>query len=107
MLLKTTMMLGEFLSVKLGDWLLRANRPRVGHEAWHADPLMDCYEPIKCSALVKLVSRIQVDIQVRPAAATIPPTQPTAIPPTITIRISSGDRNLIDDIPNVAATGDK
>jgi hypothetical protein len=23
MLLKTTMMLGEFLSVKLGDWLLR------------------------------------------------------------------------------------
>jgi hypothetical protein len=41
MLLKTTMMLGEFLSVKLGDWLLRANRPRVGHEAWHADPLKE------------------------------------------------------------------
>jgi hypothetical protein len=38
MLLKTTMMLGEFLSVKLGDWLLRTDRPRVGHEAWHADP---------------------------------------------------------------------
>src|SRR5580765_4603527 len=38
MLLKTTMMLGEFLSVKLGDRLLRADRPRIGHEAWHADP---------------------------------------------------------------------
>src|SRR5262249_61645864 len=41
MLLKTSMMLGEFLSVKLGNWLLRADRPRVGHEAWHADPLSE------------------------------------------------------------------
>src|SRR6476646_5922947 len=47
MLLKTTMMLGEFLSVKLGDWLLRANRPRVGHEAWHADPLKENERPVK------------------------------------------------------------
>jgi hypothetical protein len=35
-LLQTASVLVEFFSVKLGDRVLRADRPRIGHEAWHA-----------------------------------------------------------------------
>jgi hypothetical protein len=36
--LETSLVLDEFLSVELGDGVLRADRPRAGHQAWHADP---------------------------------------------------------------------
>jgi hypothetical protein len=32
------MVLGKFLSEELGYGVLRADRPRIGHEAWHAGP---------------------------------------------------------------------
>jgi hypothetical protein len=31
-------MLLKFFSVELGERVLRAGRPRIGHEAWHAGP---------------------------------------------------------------------
>jgi hypothetical protein len=34
--LKTSVMFYKFLSVELRDPVLRADLPRVGHEAWHA-----------------------------------------------------------------------
>src|SRR5580700_3665554 len=36
--LEALLMLDEFFSVELRDRVLRADRPRNGHEAWHADP---------------------------------------------------------------------
>jgi hypothetical protein len=38
LLLQATLVLHELFSVELGDWVLRADRPRRGHEAWHAGP---------------------------------------------------------------------
>jgi hypothetical protein len=39
--LKATMVLDEFFPVKLGNRLLRADRPRSTDEAWHADPRVE------------------------------------------------------------------
>ena len=36
LLLEAAMVLDEFLPVKLCERVLRADRPRIGHEAWHA-----------------------------------------------------------------------
>ena len=36
--LEAQVMFQKFFAVKLGDGVLRADRPRVGHEAWHAGP---------------------------------------------------------------------
>jgi hypothetical protein len=40
-MLKATVVLDEFFSVKLGERVLRADRPRSTDEAWHADPRVE------------------------------------------------------------------
>src|SRR6185436_6763984 len=89
MLLKTTVVPGELLSVELGDWLLRADRTRVGHEAWHADPFKEA-KYNQFTAARKRVSRFCND-QVR-RLATQPPRQPTSIPPPNSRATAPADR---------------
>src|SRR5215813_5662003 len=103
MLLKTSMMLGELLSVKLGNRLLRADRPRVGHEAWHADPLGELTTETHFKPAGKRMSRFCND-QVR-RLATKPPKQPTAIPPASSRKQSPAERKLTDEKLTASARG--
>src|SRR5215471_5222260 len=98
-------MLCKFLSVKLGDRVLRADRPRIGHEAWHASPRDDLLVLLfQCSAGGKPVSRFY-KVFYGFLEATRPPTHPTSMPPITKLKHRPTDRKAMDDTSTAEARG--
>src|SRR5262245_12078200 len=100
-------MFEKFFPVELGEQVLRAGRPRIANEAWHADPRDELSRVInECNAVPKRLSRFR-KLVYRFQAATTPPRHPTAMPPTTSARQSSIGRNRMDDRLSADARGTK
>src|SRR5262249_9044876 len=100
-------MFEKFFPVKLGEQVLRAGRPRIANEAWHADPRDELSRVInECNAVPKRLSRFRKLIDRLPAAPGTP-RPPTAMPPTTSARQSSIGRNRMDERLRADARGTK
>src|SRR5436305_1908010 len=63
------MVFEELFTIELNNRVLRADRPRVGHEAWHAGPRNELSMLLtQCSAALKRVSRLRKTTQPSSAA---------------------------------------